>query len=150
MNSLDEKKIIIILDDNENNKEIIKSLFDNKKINYAIKDNYIERKILDILTKLGMPSNIHGHRYLKEAIRLSMINSNYYLHPFIELYPILSKKFNVKNYIIEKSIRDAITITWSRGNFDYQNEFGYTIDRDKGKPTNSEFIAQISNYLILN
>ena len=67
---------------------------------------------------------------------------------FLNLYPQLSKIFNVKDYMIEKSIRDAITITWSRGNFDYQSKlFGYTVDRDRGKPTNGEFIAQIVNYI---
>ena len=151
MNELDEKKIIIILDHNKENEDLIKSLLNNKKIDITIQDNYLDRKIINILTKLGMPSNIQGHRYLKEALKLSIINSIYYLHPFSELYPILSKKFNVKNYIIEKSIRDAISITWDRGNFDYQNElFGYTINREKGKPTNSEFLALISNYLNTN
>ena len=151
MKELDEKKIIIILDDNEENEYLIKTLLNNKKVDVTIKDNYLERKIIEILTKLGMPSNINGHRYLKEALRLSVINSNYYIHPFIELYPKLSKKFNVKNYMIEKSIRDAISITWDRGNYDFQEElFGYTINREKGKPTNSEFLALIANYINTN
>ena len=151
MKELDEKKIVIILDHNKENEELIKSLLNNKGVNITIKDNNIERKIINILTKLGMPSNIQGHRYLKEALKLSVINSIYYMHPFSELYPILSRKFNVKNYMIEKSIRDAISITWDRGNYDYQEElFGYTISRDKGKPTNSEFLAHIANYLNAN
>lgn len=141
-----ENKITIILELNNKNKDIINSFINDESIKIYRSDN-VERNILIVLKELGMPSNLHGYRYVKEAIKLC-INNYDYLHPNMLLYPVLSKKFNVNNWMIEKSIRDAITITWNKGNYEYQNElFGYTIDKDKGKPTNGEFIAQIVNYL---
>ena len=143
MNKMNDK-ITIELNSKEN-EQIIKSIIENNKL---ISKNNIDNKIFIILTKLGMPSNLHGHQYIKEAIKLSVNNNEVYLHPNRRLYPRLSKMFNVKDYMIEKSIRDAITITWNRGNFEFQNIlFGYTVNRLKGKPTNGEFIAQIVNYL---
>lgn len=140
-------KITIVLDYNKNNEGIINELINNENIIINNKDS-IDLEIIKILTRLGMPANLHGHQYIKEAIKMGISNHDNYLHPYIKLYPRLSELFNVKDYMIEKSMRDAITITWSRGNFDYQNKlFGYTIDRSKGKPTNGEFIAQIVNYL---
>lgn len=142
-----ESKITIIINNYIENKQLIEKLLLDRNNEIIIKNN-IDNKIFTVLTKLGMPSNLHGHQYIIEAIKLGFISNENYLHPNMNLYPQLSKIFNVKDYMIEKSIRDAITITWSRGNFDYQSKlFGYTVDRDRGKPTNGEFIAQIVNYI---
>ena len=142
-----ENKITIILNNYKENEQLIKELLINKNNEINYKSN-IDTKIFILLTKLGMPSNLHGHRYIVTAIKLCFEGNENYLHLSANLYPTISKIFNVKDYMVEKSIRDAITITWNRGNYDYQRKlFGYTVDREKGKPTNGEFIAQIVNYL---
>ena len=137
-------KITITINDYILNEDVIGRLFNFRYIS----NKNIDTKIFKVLTKLGMPSNLCGYQYVREAIRMSYYNMDNYIHPNSILYPKLSKMFNIKECMVEKSIRDAITITWDRGNYDYQEElFGYTINRYKGKPTHGEFIAQIVNYI---
>lgn len=138
---IDEKLIFILLDKIRESSKVIKLI----EINSSLSNN---RKINNVLNSLGMPANLKGYSYIKEAIELCQEDCNYYLHTTLYLYPKLSKIFNTKDICIEKAIRSAIELCWCRGNIMMQERiFGYTVDKNKGRPTNGEFLAQLMNYL---
>lgn len=133
--------------------EMLLSLFNKLFDNILVNDIYTsskEKNLIDVLNSLGMPANLKGYSYIKEAINLCSKNKNYYLHTTSCLYPKLSKIFKIKETCIEKAIRSAIELCWIRGNVEEQEKiFGYTVNRNKGRPTNGEFLAQIYNYLTM-
>lgn len=115
-------------------------LIELKKLK-TIKD--IDSFIVDILHTLGMPSNIKGYYYIKEAI--SLIIKNEYNNYSKELYPIIADKYNTTVSNVEKSIRVAIEISMLRSDIKViQNIFGNSINYDKSKPTNKEFLNTLS------
>lgn len=128
----------------------------NGKINYNnfslnLEKENMNDKILRLLNKLGMPANLKGYKYIKESLILCLKDNNYYLHTTSYLYPKLSKLFREKTSCIEKAMRNAIELSWCRGDIKEQDKiFGYTIDRNKGRPTNGEFLAQLINYISLS
>jgi len=96
---------------------------------------------------IGVPAHLKGYHYLRSAI-LIMVNENEPSNVAVTkvIYPAVAEEFNTKPTLVERSIRNAIEVTWTRGNTDLLYDyFGYTIDDDKGKPTNSEFISMISD-----
>ena len=98
-----------------------------------------------------MPANLKGYRYIKDALLLCLKDNDYYLHTTSKLYPKLAKSFQTKASCIEKAIRNALELSWCRGDISEQDRiFGYTIDRNKGRPTNGEFFAQLINYLVIS
>jgi len=110
----------------------------------------LQISITKMLHELGMPSHIKGYQYIREGI--SMIYNDPSLIGGItkELYPELASKFNTTVSRVERAIRHAIEVSWNRGNWDYMEEiFGYSVDIDKAKPTNSEFIVTIADKLRL-
>ena len=112
--------------------------------------NNLQISISKMLHELGMPSHIKGYQYIREGI--SMIYNDPSLIGGItkELYPELASKFNTTVSRVERAIRHAIEVSWNRGNWDYMEEiFGYSVDIDKAKPTNSEFIVTIADKLRL-
>lgn len=122
-----------------------------KKDNNIKEKSYSETKVIKLLNSLGMPANLKGYSYIKEAIALCYKDRDLYLHTTSKLYPTLSKIFKIKASCIEKAIRSAIELCWIRGDVDEQEKvFGYTVNKDKGRPTNGEFLAQLSNYLFSN
>ena len=114
-------------------------------------DNNLEIQITDILHEIGVPAHIKGYHYLRESILLAVrepeiINSITKL-----LYPTVAKKFSTTSSRVERAIRHAIEVAWDRGDIDVLNSyFGYTIHNERGKPTNSEFVAMIADKLRLN
>ncbi|MGI6485752.1 MAG: sporulation transcription factor Spo0A [Tepidanaerobacteraceae bacterium] len=122
----------------------IKSLKSN---NFQNKNN-LEVEITNIIHEIGIPAHIKGYFYLREAIYM-VINDVELLSAVTKvLYPTIAKKFNTTPSRVERAIRHAIEVAWNRGCIETINSlFGYTIPRDKGKPTNSEFIAMISDKL---
>ena len=102
----------------------------------------------NIIHQLGVPAHIKGYLYLREAI-LMVINEIELLGAVTkELYPLIAEKYNTTASRVERAIRHAIEVAWSRGNVEtITNLFGYTIDLERGKPTNSEFIAMIADKL---
>lgn len=114
------------------------------------KEVNIEADVTNIIHELGVPAHIKGYQYLREAIMMTiddieMINSITKL-----LYPTVAKKFNTTSSRVERAIRHAIEVAWNRGDTETINKFfGYTVASDRGKPTNSEFIAMISDKLRL-
>lgn len=110
----------------------------------------MEIVVTDVIHQLGVPAHIKGYHYLREAI-LSSLNDPELLESVTKaLYPNVAQKFQTTSSRVERAIRHAIEIAWDRGNLDTLNSFfGYTVNTCKGKPTNSEFIALITDKLRL-
>jgi two-component system response regulator (stage 0 sporulation protein A) len=108
----------------------------------------IEAEITNIIHEIGVPAHIKGYLYLREAIGMVVENIEYLSAVTKELYPNIAQKFNTTPSRVERAIRHAIEVAWSRGKMDTINRlFGYTVHNGKGKPTNSEFIAMIADKL---
>ena len=103
-----------------------------------------------IIHEIGVPAHIKGYQYLREAIIMS-VNDIDMLNSITKiLYPTIAKKFQTTPSRVERAIRHAIEVAWSRGKMDTIDAlFGYTINNGKGKPTNSEFIALIADKIRL-
>lgn len=110
----------------------------------------LEDEITSIIHEIGVPAHIKGYMYLREAINMVVDNIELLSAVTKELYPSIAKKYNTTASRVERAIRHAIEVAWSRGQVDTINKlFGYTIHNGKGKPTNSEFIAMIADKLRL-
>ena len=106
--------------------------------------------ITDIIHQIGIPAHIKGYHYLREAILLSIEDKEMLESVTKQLYPTVAKKFSTTASRVERAIRHAIETAWDRGDIDIiNNMFGYTVSVGKGKPTNSEFIALITDNLRL-
>ena len=110
----------------------------------------LELMVTDIILQIGVPAHIKGYHYLREAIMLSVKDSEMINSVTKLLYPTVAKRFDTTSSRVERAIRHAIEVAWDRGDIDTLNSyFGYTINGVRGKPTNSEFIAMISDKLRL-
>lgn len=130
--------------------EKIKELNKENKVNlgFNIDDKNLQVNVTHILHELGVPSHIKGYHYLREGIKLIYNNPELIGGITKELYPSIAKKFASTDTRVERSIRHAIEVSWNRGNWDLmQDLFGYSVDIDKAKPTNSEFIVTIADKL---
>ena len=106
--------------------------------------------VSDIMHQLGVPAHIKGYQYLREAIMLTIHDSDMMSSVTKVLYPSVARKFKTTPSRVERAIRHAIEVAWDRGDVDVlSGYFGYTIQTSRGKPTNSEFIAMISDKLRL-
>lgn len=106
--------------------------------------------ISEIMHQIGVPAHIKGYQYLREAILLSVGDDEMINSVTKYLYPTVAKKFGTTPSRVERAIRHAIEVAWDRGDVDVLSSyFGYTIQNQRGKPTNSEFIAMISDRLKL-
>lgn len=111
----------------------------------------IEVQVTYMMHDIGIPPHMSGYQYIREAIMQSVNNSKAFSSITKVIYPSVAEKFNTTPQKVERSIRNAIESTWSRGNPDtIDNLFGYTINYSKGKPTNSEFIAMIADKVRIN
>ncbi len=110
----------------------------------------LEAIVTNIIHDVGVPAHIKGYQYLRDAIILSVEDMEM-LHSITKvLYPTIAKKYQTTSSRVERAIRHAIEVAWSRGRMDTLNEmFGYTVSIVKGKPTNSEFIALITDRIRL-
>lgn len=116
----------------------------------VVTDPQLELLITEIIHQIGVPAHIKGYHYLREAIMLSVKNSDIINSVTKLLYPTVAKKHKTTSSRVERAIRHAIEVAWDRGDLDVLNSyFGYTIQNDRGKPTNSEFIAMISDKIRL-
>ncbi len=106
--------------------------------------------ITEILHQIGVPAHIKGYQYVREAIRLTVENPEMLNSVTKILYPTVAKSFKSTSSRVERAIRHAIEVAWDRGDVDVLNSyFGYTIQSQRGKPTNSEFVAMISDKIRL-
>lgn len=115
-----------------------------------LSDSDLEMMITEIIHQIGVPAHIKGYHYLRDAILLSVKDNEYINSVTKMLYPTVAKKHNTTSSRVERAIRHAIEVAWDRGDIEILNMyFGYTVHTNRGKPTNSEFIAMISDKLRL-
>lgn len=111
-------------------------------------DSGLELAVTDILRQIGVPAHIKGYYYLRTAIIMTVKSPQMIDAVTKLLYPEIAKAYDTSSSRVERAIRHAIEISWDRGDMDVINSyFGYTVSTTKGKPTNSEFIAMISDKL---
>ena len=111
----------------------------------------MEVRITGILHQIGVPAHIKGYHYLRTSILMCVENPGILNSVTKKLYPAVAKCFETTSSRVERAIRHAIEVAWDRGDVDILNSyFGYTIHNSRGKPTNSEFIAMISDKLRLS
>lgn len=110
----------------------------------------IDSRISDLLTEIGIPVHILGYQYLRYAVRITIDDMKMINSITKQMYPTVAKHFNTTPSRTERAIRHAIEVAFDRGNVDVMDSlFGYSINSEKGKPTNSEFIATIADKLRL-
>ena len=110
----------------------------------------LEIEITSIIHEVGVPAHIKGYQYLRDAIVMVVEDMDLLGAVTKELYPAIAKQNKTTPSRVERAIRHAIEVAWNRGRLETINDlFGYTVQHDKGKPTNSEFIAIIADKLRL-
>ncbi len=110
----------------------------------------LEKDVTDMIHEIGVPAHIKGYQYLREAIMMSVEDPEMLNSITKILYPSIAKRFQTTPSRVERAIRHAIEVAWSRGKMETLDAlFGYTINIGKGKPTNSEFIALIADRIRL-
>lgn len=110
----------------------------------------LQISITKMLHELGMPSHIKGYQYIREGINMIYNNPDIIGGITKELYPDIASKYDTTVSRVERAIRHAIEVSWNRGDLDYMEElFGHSVDIDKAKPTNSEFIVTVADKLRL-
>jgi two-component system response regulator (stage 0 sporulation protein A) len=129
---------------NQSNSAIV---YENKN---ASKKNNLEADVTNVIHEIGVPAHIKGYQYLRDAIMMS-VNDTEVLNSITKiLYPSIAKQHKTTPSRVERAIRHAIEVAWSRGKMDTIDElFGYTVSNGKGKPTNSEFVALIADKIRL-
>ena len=135
-----EDKILEYANESSYTKKTINLLYSN-----------LQLSITKLLHELGVPSHIKGYAYIKEGINLIFNDPSLGNAITKELYPAISKKFDTTNSRVERAIRHAIEVSWNRGNWELMEEiFGYSVDIDKAKATNSEFMVTLADKLRLD
>lgn len=110
----------------------------------------LEKEVTEMIHEIGVPAHIKGYQYLREAIMMSVEDAEMLSSITKILYPTIAKKYQTTSSRVERAIRHAIEVAWSRGKMETLDSlFGYTISVGKGKPTNSEFIALIADKIRL-
>lgn len=149
-----DKINFIVIDDSEKMKELNKQLIAEDKVDYSMGDSEpakpvtedIKRRVTRMIQDLGVPANIKGYTYLRDAILIAISNPNAINSITKVLYPEVAKLNQTTPTRVERAIRHAIEVAWARGNNETAVKiFGYTVNLAKGKPTNSEFIALIAD-----
>jgi len=108
--------------------------------------NSLEIRVTEIIHQIGVPAHIKGYQYLRDAILMAIGDEEIINAVTKRLYPSVAKNHGTTSSRVERAIRHAIEVAWDRGDVDVLNSyFGYTIHNGRGKPTNSEFIAMISD-----
>jgi len=108
----------------------------------------LDMEITGIIHEIGIPAHIKGYLYLREAILMVVQRVELLGGVTKELYPAIAQKYKTTPSRVERAIRHAIEVAWSRGNVDMINSlFGHTVSQERGKPTNSEFIAMVADKL---
>ena len=110
----------------------------------------LETRVTDMIHEIGIPAHIKGYHYLRDAIIMAIEDMDVLNAITKELYPTVAKTHQTTASRVDRAIRHAIEVAWSRGKLDTLDElFGYTVSNGKGKPTNSEFIALIADTIRL-
>lgn len=113
----------------------------------------LEKRVSNLLREIGIPASIKGYYFIRDAIVLSVDDESIIRYGNVTkvLYPTLANKHKTTISKIERAIRHAVEVAWTRGNVDMLDAlFGYTVNVDKGKPANSEFIALVADHIRIN
>ena len=117
---------------------------------HAPSQKSLEVEVTNIMREIGVPAHIKGYQYLRDAIMMVVKDLDVINSVTKQLYPTIAKEYNTTPSRVERAIRHAIEVAWSRGQMDTIDQlFGYTVNLGKGKPTNSEFIAMVADKLRL-
>ncbi len=117
----------------------------------TVKDYELERYITEVMLDIGVPAHLKGYHYLRDAILLSGRDMEVVGSVTKLLYPTIAKRFKTTDQKVERAIRNAIEVSWARGNTDtFEMLFGYSVLQGKNRPTNSEYIARIADKMRLD
>ena len=151
------KRIRELIEKPEQPKPVIKLPTKENRANYvefniqSSKEEILEIKVTNIIHEIGVPTHIKGYQYLRDGIIMVVNNIEVINQITKQLYPDLAKKYKTTPSRVERAIRHAIEVAWNRGQLEaVESIFGYTVNSNKGKPTNSEFIAMIADKLRLD
>ncbi len=146
MNADKEFQIMITVPSgNTRKEELVQAELKSRNLTYDL-----ERDVTEMIHEIGVPAHIKGYQYLRDAIMLSVEDVEMLNSITKVLYPTIAEKFQTTSSRVERAIRHAIEVAWSRGRMETLDAlFGYTINTGKGKPTNSEFIALIADKIRL-
>lgn len=123
---------------------------ENTKESTQNREEDLVNRVTNMLHEIGIPAHIKGYHYLRDAIMMAVEDMDVLNAITKVLYPTVAKKYQTTSSRVERAIRHAIEVAWSRGKLDTLDElFGYTVSNGKGKPTNSEFIALIADTIQL-
>lgn len=129
--------------------EVMKVKSESKNIDFY--HSNLQVSISKMLHELGIPSHIKGYQYIRDGISIIFENPDVIGGITKELYPEIADKYKTTVSRVERAIRHAIEVSWNRGNWDFMEEiFGHSVDIDKAKPTNSEFLVTIADKLRLD
>ena len=118
---------------------------------YDVKDCELERYITEIMLDIGVPAHLRGYHYLRDAILLSGKDMEVVSSVTKLLYPTIAKRFKTTDQKVERPIRNAIEVSWTRGNTEtFEKMFGYSASSGRTRPTNSEYIARIADKVRLD
>lgn len=131
-------------------KQIVRNTVSNVNAGAEKEKPDLESVVTDFIHELGVPAHIKGYQYIRTAIMMVVNNMEMLNYITKQLYPAIAKKYGTTSSRVERAIRHSIEVAWSRGKPETMNDiFGYTIDTEKGKPTNSEFIAMVADRIRL-
>ena len=117
----------------------------------AVKDSELERYVTKIMLEIGVPAHQKGYHYLRDAIILSGKDMEVVSSVTKLLYPTIAKHFKTTDQKVERAIRNAIEVSWTRGNVEtFEKIFGYSAASGRNRPTNSEYIARIADNIRLD
>ena len=117
----------------------------------AMRDCELERYITDIMLDIGVPAHLKGYQFLRDAILLSGKDMEVVTSVTKLLYPTIARRFKTTDQKVERAIRNAIEVSWSRGNVKtFEKMFGYSALSGRNRPTNSEYIARIADKVRLD
>ncbi|HKM35123.1 MAG TPA: sporulation initiation factor Spo0A C-terminal domain-containing protein [Lachnospiraceae bacterium] len=117
----------------------------------AIDEIELESYITEVMLDIGVPAHLKGYYYLRNAIMMTGRDIEVVTSVTKLMYPVIAKKFKTTDQKVERAIRNAIEVSWLRGNTQtFEKLFGYSIQNGKGRPTNSEYIARIADKVRLD
>ncbi len=149
MKPFDNQSVINRIKSVRKSYDLTKSVYikPNDEDDYEVK---LEKYVTNMLHEIGIPAHIKGYHYLRDSIMMAVEDMDVLNAITKILYPTVAKKNQTTSSRVERAIRHAIEVAWSRGKLDTIDElFGYTVNTGKGKPTNSEFIALIADTIRL-
>ncbi len=117
----------------------------------AMNDPQLESYITEIMLEMGVPAHLKGYYYLRNAILMTERDAETVTSVTKLMYPVIARRFKTTDQKVERAIRNAIEVSWERGNVQvFEKLFGYSVRDGKSRPTNSEYIARIADKIRLD